>query len=116
MQVYTKDKDGNSFLNSKLYSSIRNNTTIKKFDLHNLQMLVEKSSMSYTHSKYFINIDYNSLLSIKELIPSNYRDVDRIFYIGKKDKKPQLTMKECLYNLDNRGLSDHYSLETSFYI
>jgi EAL domain-containing protein (putative c-di-GMP-specific phosphodiesterase class I) len=69
MQVYTKDKDGNSFLNSKLYSSIRNNTTIKKFDLHNLQMLVEKSSMSYTHSKYFINIDYNSLLSIKELIP-----------------------------------------------
>ena len=69
MQVYTKDKEGNSFLTSKLYSSIRNSTTIKLFDLHNLQRLVEKSSMSYTHSKYFINIDYKSLLSIKELIP-----------------------------------------------
>lgn len=67
--------------------------------------------------KYLLEpINSTSNISIKELIPSNYRDVDRIFYISKKDKKSQLTMKECLYNLDNRGLSDHYSLETSFYI
>lgn len=67
--------------------------------------------------KYLLEpINSTSNISIKELIPSNYRDVDRIFYISKKDKKSQLTMKECLYNLDNRGLSDHYSLETSFYV
>ena len=67
VQVYTKDINGAPLLTRKLYGVIRNNQEISRFDLYNLQKLVELISMTYCKDKYFINIDYRSLFSIREL-------------------------------------------------
>ena len=69
VQIYTKNRIGYSFLSNKVYDFIRDDSNITKFDLYNLQKLIESSSMSYTDNKYIMNIDYRSLLSIKELLP-----------------------------------------------
>ena len=68
VQVYTKDINGNNILSGLSYSTLRNNSQISKFDMFNLQNLINKISMIDTDYNYFINIDYKSLLSIKGLI------------------------------------------------
>lgn len=65
--IYTKDEQGNSFFNSKLYDAIRTNSEISKFDTYNLRTLISMLSMTSSEGKYFITIDYKSMLAIKEL-------------------------------------------------
>ena len=65
--IYTKDEQGNSFFNSKLYDAIRTNSEISKFDMYNLRTLISMLSMTSSEGKYFITIDYKSMLAIKEL-------------------------------------------------
>ena len=52
VQVYTKDINGAPLLTRKLYGVIRNNQEISRFDLYNLQKLVELISMTYCKDKY----------------------------------------------------------------
>ena len=68
IQVYTKDRNGNNILSGLSYSTLRNNSQISKFDMFNIQKLINKISMIDTDYNYFINIDYKSLLSVKGMM------------------------------------------------
>ena len=54
-------------------------------------------------------------LSIQEAIPSNYVDVDRVFYVNSKNAKTLLKAKECYYDLEQHW-SDHRPLIALFLV
>jgi exonuclease III len=55
-------------------------------------------------------------LTIKEVIPSNRLDVDRVFYINPALSKYVISPKECYFDEGFNGLSDHMPLVTTFNI
>jgi len=70
------------------------------------------------------NINYNLLypinasahLSIKEAVPDNYMNVDRIFYINNSHSNYDVQLIECYFDLDIERLSDHKPLYAKFEI
>lgn len=53
-----------------------------------------------------------SYLHIKEAVPTNYEDCDRIFYINHEYGEYQLELKDC--HFDSINLSDHHPLIATF--
>ena len=66
VQIYTRDLNGGNILSGLSYSTLRKNSHIAKFDMFNFKNIIEKTSEVNNNYKYFINIDYKSLLSIKD--------------------------------------------------
>lgn len=66
-QIYTKDINGDNILSGNTYSTLRKNSQISRFDMFNLQNIIGKTSMINNNQAYFINVDYRSLLSVREL-------------------------------------------------
>jgi hypothetical protein len=60
-------------------------------------------------------INHNNLLTIKEAIPDNYSDCDKIFYINNYNADYELELKECHFDKDI-SLSDHKPLIAAFNI
>lgn len=58
-------------------------------------------------------INFIPELTIKEAIPNNYRDCDKIFYINNVKCKYKLKLKECYLDI-SVNLSDHYPLIATF--
>lgn len=58
-------------------------------------------------------INATGTLYIQETIPSNYVDVDRVFYINSKNSNTSLKVKECYYDLEQHW-SDHFPLIAEF--
>lgn len=52
-------------------------------------------------------------LTIKEAIPNNYRDCDKIFFVNNSNAKYKLELKECYLDI-SVNLSDHYPLIAIF--
>lgn len=67
-QIYTKDQNGDNILSGNTYSTLRKNSQITRFDMFNLQNIIGKTSMLEGKENYFINVDYRSLLSVRDLI------------------------------------------------
>lgn len=61
-------------------------------------------------------INHNKLLTIKEAIPSNYDDCDRIFYINNYNADYELQLIDCEFDLNTLRLSDHHPLIANFEI
>lgn len=63
-------------------------------------------------------IDKTGHLSIKEAIPTNFDDVDRMYYINHNESKYKIGLKECYYgentNEDVGRLSDHRPFISTF--
>lgn len=55
-------------------------------------------------------------LGWKEVVASNHRDVDRVFYINHPEATYKIKPAECQYCTDYTGLSDHLPLEVTFSI
>ena len=53
-------------------------------------------------------------LTIKEVIPNNRLDVDRVFYINSVHSKHVINPKECYFDESFVGLSDHRPLVVTF--
>lgn len=58
-------------------------------------------------------INATGTLYIQEAVPSNYVDVDRIFYINSRKSNTSLKVKECYYDLEQHW-SDHFPLIAEF--
>jgi exonuclease III len=68
-----------------------------------------------TINEYLLNpINAIPNLSIKEAVPTNFSDADRLFYINNENSKYNIVLKECYYgdntNEDIGRLSDHKPL------
>jgi endonuclease/exonuclease/phosphatase family metal-dependent hydrolase len=58
-------------------------------------------------------INATGTLYIQEAVPSNYVDVDRVFYINSRNSNTSLKVKECYYDLEQHW-SDHFPLIAEF--
>lgn len=58
-------------------------------------------------------VNATGTLYIQEAVPSNYVDVDRVFYINSKNSNTSLKVKECYYDLEQHW-SDHFPLIAEF--
>lgn len=58
-------------------------------------------------------INATGTLYIQEAVPSNYVDVDRVFYINSRKSNTSLKVKECYYDLEQHW-SDHFPLIAEF--
>ena len=67
--IYTKDANGNPFFSDKMYQAIKDSCEISKFDAYNIRVLIEMLSMTSNPEKFFVNVDYKSMLAIDELHP-----------------------------------------------
>lgn len=65
---------------------------------------------------FFEPINKTSTLRIKEAIPTNFNDVDKIFYINNLNSKFKLDIVDCYFDYDFDGLSDHKPLMAVFKI
>lgn len=65
-------------------------------------------------SNYLLDpINKTESLSIMEAVPSNYVDVDRVFYVNNSNSKYELKVEECYFDLE-QNWSDHYPLVVRF--
>lgn len=55
-------------------------------------------------------------LNIQESVPTNYSDCDKIFFINNKNSKYKLELKDCYFDMDMSGISDHMPLIAIFNI
>ena len=61
-------------------------------------------------------INHYSYLHIKEAIPNNFSDCDKIFYINNYNADYELELIDCKFDLDAEQLSDHKPLIAAFNI
>ena len=60
-------------------------------------------------------LEHTSKFDVKEAIPNNFSDCDRIFYINNTKSKVKLELRECHFDTDTK-LSDHFPLIATFNI
>lgn len=66
---------------------------------------------------YFLhNINHIKNLEIKEAVPSNRNDVDRIFYINNETSIYHIDIKDCYFDMTAERMSDHRPLWAIFEI
>lgn len=80
LQVYTKHKDGSSIFDQGRYNLLKNTSQLLKFDLYNVQNLLE--NYCFPNQKIILTIDFKSLLFAKELIDSLWllKDISDLDY------------------------------------
>ena len=100
---------------NKFYPVISELPFVEKWVMVNNQQEYKSSFWNYLMGQWglvksFFIGDEDGYLSIIEIHPSNHEDCDKMFLINNKQSKKEIKVKECYFDKNMEGASDHIPL------
>lgn len=100
----------------QLVAHIKNNNYNHPFIIMGDANSYDKYTWDVTNIKENLLDPINEIdgLNIQEVIPTNYNDCDKIYYINNEESDYKLTLQECYFDKDMKKMSDHMPLIATF--